>query len=167
MSKIIQLYGKQGDGKYAIVDDDDFEKLNLLRWNCNSFGYATRVQRTKEDYTKKEVLIMHRIVMGARKGDLIDHINGDKLDNRKENLRFADKSKNAMNMHKVYGEIPYKGVYFDKTKQSYAVRISINGKHTFVGRYKTDIEAAKAYDKAATKHYGEFANLNFKGELVK
>lgn len=162
MSKTIELHGKQAYGKYAIVDDDDYEKINSTRWNCNSFGYAVRVQRTKQDYNKKEVLIMHRLIMKAEKGELIDHINGNKLDNRKENLRFADKSKNAMNMHRVYGKIPYKGVYFDKSKNLYTVRIVIDGKHTHIGRYKTPEEAAKAYDEAALKYYGEFANLNFK-----
>jgi hypothetical protein len=162
LSKLIKLYGKQGEGKFAIVDNEDFEYINKIRWNCNVFGYAVKVQRKEENYNQREVLSIHRLIMKAKKGDLIDHINGNKLDNRKENLRFADKSKNAMNMHSVYGAIPYKGVYFDKSRNNFCTRISIDGKQKIVGRYNTAEEAAKAYDEAAIKYYGEFANINFK-----
>jgi hypothetical protein len=104
---------------------------------------------------------MHRILINCPKDKIVDHINRNTLDNRKENLRIVNKSQNAMNSKKQKNNSSgYRGIYHDKKDNSYDSFINKDGKRFYLGRYKNIIEAAKAYNEAAIKLHGKYAKLN-------
>jgi hypothetical protein len=109
---------------------------------------------------------MHREIMNAPAGLLIDHRNRDTLDNRRNNLRLATYSQNGCNskIDKTKTTSKFRGVRFIKKTGKWAANIRINGKKTWLGSFKTEIDAAKAYDAAAREYHGEFARLNFPEE---
>ena len=153
---------KLTQGKYALVDNEDFGRLSQYSWHYVSIGYAVRGIGGSPE--KARSYYMHWDVIGKPKNGLVtDHINGKKLDNRKENLRHVTIGQNVrkqkMNKNNTSG---YRGVCRHKNPPGYwKASISINGKVTSVGFFKRKEDAARAYDKAAKKHYGEFARLNF------
>jgi hypothetical protein len=145
-------------GKVALVDDSDFEWLNQWKWHAwcpnknNKVFYAKRTSQG---------ILMHRVIMQAVVGELIDHGNQDGLDNRRNNLRKCTRGQNSMNRRsKEKSSSKFLGVCFDKVTKRWMVQIDHNRKHYFGGRFKTEVEAAKAYNKKATELHGEFANLN-------
>jgi hypothetical protein len=148
--KTIELAKQKG---IALVDDEDFEKLSKIHWRLSTDGYAT---------TRLSVG-MHRMVIGAKPGQQVDHINMNKLDNRKENLRLCTHSQNKMNMNAQSNSTTgYKGV--DINHGRYRAQIKIGMKRKFIGYFDDPIAAAKAYDKEAVKNYGAFARTNFEQE---
>lgn len=93
---------------------------------------------------------------------LVDHINGNPLDNRRSNLRITDKRGNAQNSAKHKDASSYfKGVTWDKSRRKWMVQIVIDGVRTHLGRFAIEEDAARAYDEAAKQHFGEFARCNF------
>lgn len=150
-------------GKVALVDDEDFEYLNQWKWHAsrqkNGKFYACRSIRIN---SKKECIIMHRLIVNNTDSKLhTDHINGITLDNRKINLRICTNSQNQMNQKvQINNKNGFKGVHFNKEKKKYEVSITLNGIKNFLGRYNNIIDAAKVYNDAAIKFYGEFAKLN-------
>lgn len=145
-------------GLVALVDDDDYEWLMRRRWHAN------RNRPTAKFYAQsvinKKNTIMHRLILGARKGEQVDHINGDGLDNRRTNLRICNGSQNQHNRKlQINNKSGYKGVYFNKRK--WTARIVVNNKKIYLGRFTDPTEAARAYDEAAKKLHGEFARTNF------
>ncbi len=157
--KKIKLYGRDGIGKFALVDDEDFESLNKFRWfvhiksNNNNLYCRTGMNKT--------TFPMHRFVLGLKDPSIfVDHINGNGLDNRKSNLRQCTNQQNLMNRGKQKNNTTgYKGVCFYKNK--YMASICYNGKSYHLGMYGTPIEAAKAYDNKAKEFFGEFGRYNF------
>ena len=152
-------------GKYAIVDPDDFERLNKHKWfaikNANTF-YARRTKRAGKKYVS---IMMHRQILHSPDHLVVDHINHNGLDNRKANLRLATRSQNNFNrliIKRKGSSSKYKGVSWNKDSKKWLARIHVNGRYEFLGSFKDEIQAAKAYDKAAKKYHGEFASLNFK-----
>jgi hypothetical protein len=161
-------------GHVAMVDDDDFEKINQFRWrvwNVKGQMYAVRSisQRPKTALT----VLMHRVIMNVDESSIeIDHIDHNGLNNQKLNLRKATRSQNARNKRSLKGSTSnYLGVFFHDheknklgtivtRKKKWCARIGFDGKSYNLGRYNTEIEAARAYNEAAKKHHGEFANLN-------
>lgn len=140
--------------EFAIVDDDIYEKVKGKSWTLQSSGYV----RT---FSGKRVIYLHRLVMSAKAGQEIDHKDRNKLDCRRKNLRFATRSQQGKNRGpKKNGTSRYKGVNWDASRKKWLVRININGKDKNLGRFSDEVEAAKVYNKAAKKHYGEFACLN-------
>jgi len=107
--------------------------------------------------------MMHRLVMGAVRGELVDHRHGDTLDNRKSKLRKCSNTQNARNQrpHSDKRTSKYKGVAFMRDRGSFRAQIMVNRKKINLGNFVDEISAAKAYDHAALKHFGEFARCNF------
>lgn len=144
---------KLTQNQIALVDDDMFEYLSQWKWHYNC-GYAER----KEYKNGKQIHIrMHRVIMKTNK--MVDHRNGDTLDDRKENLRLTNHSTNAMNMRKHRGLSKYKGVSFDG--RNWRVQISKDNKRVFSESAPTERWAAMIYDLNAPVFFGEFARLNF------
>jgi hypothetical protein len=152
-------------GKYAIVDPEDYERLSKHKWHANKAKntyYAIR--RVHVGFNKWKHIKMHREVLNPPDHLFADHINHNGLDNRIANLRAATHRQNAYNrIHfRKYQSSKYKGVSFNNRKKKWIAQIRFNSKHKFIGYFDNEIEAAKAYDKAAKQFHGEFAVLNFK-----
>lgn len=144
-------------GKTAIIDEDDFERVSEFKWHYQKkSGYAA----ARPTYKGKS-FYLHRFIMRAKKGEQVDHRNGNKLDNCKENLRFSTQSQNLANRSTVSKRWKYKGVRRLSTRGLWHARICYQKKDIHLGTFATEEEAARAYDKKALEVFGEFARLNF------
>lgn len=159
--KFIELSGLKGNGKFSIVDDDDYDFISLHRWHLGSNGYA--LTNTPRPYRKGQThtIFMHRLIHKTPYGKWTDHKNGDRLDNRKENLRTATKSQNLCNMNKHSdNKVGFKGICFHSLSGLWNARIQINYQRKSLGYFVTKSEAARAYNRGAKKYHGVFAKLN-------
>lgn len=139
-----------------IVDEEDAPIIQNRLWNCSSNGYI--VNRGKR---QNPITLLHRLIMNATPGMLVDHINMNRLDNRRSNLRMCNKSENMRNRGKQANNVSgFKGVCLDKRRNKYKAEIKNGNTKKFLGYYATAEDAAKAYDEAATKYHGEFARVN-------
>ncbi len=145
--------------KDLIVDDDLFDIIHQVTWTIvkqsKNSSYAQNRMNGK-------LVLLHRILMGANPWEMVDHINGNGLDNRLDNLRLCNKSTNAMNRDKttVKKTSNYKGVHWNKQKSKWQVEIELNYKKKYIGRYENQEQAAHAYNGAAKIYHGAFARLN-------
>jgi hypothetical protein len=148
-------------GKFAIVDEGEYERLNKMRWYVQQSNGLYAICRREG-----KTLWMHRWIMNAPGDMKVDHRNNNGLDNRRENLRLASNGENNKNRRKMKGHwtSKYKGVFWDKKRRRWLSRINVNGRLIHIGSFETEVAAAKAYDAAAKKYHGEFACVNFKGE---
>lgn len=152
-------------GEQTLVDDEDYEILNSIKWQCfkrKRYQKIEKYARTTIQVDKKKVsLLMHRVIMGDPIGFLVDHINGNTLDNRKSNLRLVNNSQNLMNSEpRKNCSSKYKGVSFDSNTGKYKAQIQINKKRTHLGLFENELEAAICYNENALKYYGEYARIN-------
>lgn len=150
-------------GKYAMVDDADYEWLNQWKWHIRRDGnriYAVRAHYVKGGKGKRIHVPMHRLIMDFPDSH-VDHIDGNGLNNQRSNLRPCTQQENLMNSHSAQGNCKYKGVYWDKHLNKYRPRIRVNKKLISLGLYDCPRKAALVYDKAALNYFGEFARPNF------
>jgi hypothetical protein len=148
-------------GKFAIVDDEDYDFLIQWKWHLSNRGYARRNNYVEGVIVNPKSILMHRVILGDPIGFQVDHINGDKLDNRKSNLRVCTTGENARNRGKnKNGTSGYKGVHFYKAYRKWQSHIMHERKMVWLGYFDTAEKAALAYNEAATKLHGEFAHLN-------
>ncbi|MDD3267103.1 MAG: AP2 domain-containing protein [Burkholderiales bacterium] len=149
--------------KYAIVDDEDYEYLMQWKWSAHKRSklfYAIRSETV--DLNKQYSNYMHRLIMNAQKGELVDHINHDTLDNRRCNLRICTHKENCRNKIVPSNNTSgYKGVSWNKRLNKWRCDIKLDNSRILLGYFDTIIEAAYAYDEAAIYNFGEFAYLNF------
>ncbi len=160
MSKEIKL----SKNFMIIVDNSDFQKVNKLKWfriERHGISYAIREENRKKGSPKRDRILLHHFILNTNQREItIDHINGNGLDNRKENLRICTRTQNSQNRKlNCNNTSGYKGV--SKSYGKWAVQINVNGKRLNLGRFANLLEAAKTYDEAAVKYHGEFARLNF------
>ena len=150
------------NGGTALVDESSYSFINRWSWQRHTKGYAYRSFTYGRKGERRCIQIyMHRLIARAKKGQQVDHINGDRLDNRKSNLRICSSSENAMNRKKQSGfSSRYKGVSWNSEISKWVAQIKIKGDQLSLGSFVNEISAAKAYNKAAKIHFGEFACIN-------
>ena len=150
-------------GLATLVDDEDYEWLSQHKWfSCGKTNkeYAVRHGKDSEGSKARKFLYMHREIMKAENGIEVDHINQDPLDNQKHNLRLCTSQQNNCNNKRS----PKRNKGVDKRETiipSYRAKIAVNGRYKYLGSYRTERDAALAYDREAIKLYGEFASLNY------
>jgi hypothetical protein len=149
-------------GLVALVDDEDFDWLSQWKWFLNTHGYAARKTSGAGGVRRRDIF-MHREILCPHQGLLTDHKNGDRLDNRRANLRMCSRRQNNCNRAPSSGR-EYLGVSFDRTRGLWMARVSVNRRQTTFGRFATAEDAARAYDHHARILHGEFARLNFPDE---
>lgn len=141
-------------GLEAVVDAADYEALAAIKWHARPDGYAGgRIERRG--------VLMHRVVLSAPRGSSVDHIDGDRLNNRRSNLRITDASGNARNRKARDTASAFKGVRRSNVK--WAAQIRDGSRTLWLGTFENEEEAARAYDAAASQRFGDFARLNFPG----
>lgn len=151
---------------FTLVDTADIEDVSRFSWRpvlrSNGAGYYAVRTYSKGNGLRRKVHAeyLHRRLLCAPAAQLVDHINGDGLDNRRLNLRFCSQSGNARNRRaNANATSRFKGIYARNAR--WAARIKVDSRDIHLGVFGTDLEAARAYDAAALKYFGEFACLNF------
>lgn len=150
-------------GKEAIVDDDDYETLSRFKWSAKRIGnkfYAAKTFATPDG--RSSMMLMHQIVLVTKRPLVIDHIDGDGLNNRRGNLREATNANNQHNTGKSKSgkTSKYKGVSWDSTNRRWGAAMRIDGRVKRLGSFHHEIDAARAYDQACIRERGEFAQHN-------
>ena len=160
------------NGMPCLIDDEDFDGLSQFVWWENKSGYAVRSVTLEEKASgRRGSTQMHRHIMKAVKGQIIDHANMDKLDNRKENLRFCTHSQNHANetarASSAGRTSSFKGVAWSPEKACWRAAIVKDGRQRHLGYFHEERDAAHAYDYEAVQLFGEFARLNIPDVIVK
>lgn len=149
--------------KSVLINQEDFYLLSQYKWRIfkgtSTFYVIAHTPMIKD---KRKTIRLHNEIL---KINFVDHKNGNGLDNRRENLRASNHTLNAQNRHKLRPnkQSKYKGVIRNKqvlTKITWIARIKVNGKQIHLGSFNNELDAAKAYNKAALKYFGEYASLN-------
>ena len=150
------------DDKRFIIDDEDFERVTVHKWYVVKTGYIMRSYSLGyfDGKQKHKTVALHRFIMGFPEGKEIDHIDRDKLNNSKKNLRIVTRSQNNMNRDKTPHSSRFKGVCHRSRANRWEANIKINRKRVYIGLYETEIEAALAYNQKAIELHGEYARLN-------
>jgi len=151
----VPLFG----GHYSIIDKEDAELVLTMNWwrYASPATYYAISSKYLGDY-KNTTIRLHRFILGAKEGEVVDHKNGNGLDNRRRNLRICTQKQNLWNSRKRPGTSSrFKGVAFDKERHSWIVRVG----DSHIGRFANELVAATEYDKAVLKLRGEYAVTNF------
>jgi hypothetical protein len=162
---IITVFSKKHGEKYFIIDDEDFDKIKDYKWYVHLAIHDTKYYIRSVSKTlngKRKTILLHRTIMNCPENKVIDHINGDTLDNRKCNLRICNQGDNVKNASKRKDgkTSKFKGVSWSKSNKKFKACISIDKQVIHLGFFYDAVEAAKAYNKAAKIYHGEFAFLN-------
>lgn len=152
-------------GKVTLVDEADYAWLMQWNWRYHWTGYAVRTESVGDASIKfrpRRMILMHRRIMGEPEELEVDHINSDRSDNRRCNLRLGTRSQNLQNASKQSQPTSskYKGVSWSEAHGYWRSVIKINGKSQYIGQFHTEIAAAKAYNKKAKELFGDWAKIN-------
>lgn len=154
-----ECFTKKGEAFF--IDASDYEVIKKHSWYISKRGYVTT-------NIKRKATPMHKILLGENKGFDVDHISGNKLDNRRSNLRICTHQQNMFNQKiRSTNKTGFIGVSLIKKIGKYEAYIHHNGRKKYLGIYKNPIEAAIERDKEAIKIFGKFARLNFGHDIVK
>jgi hypothetical protein len=148
-----------GGGLFAVVDAEDYAWLRQWKWRISGRGYAVRVGAGKP-------VAMHREILQTPEGVETDHIDRNRTNNVRANLRAATRSQNTANSNRSDRESEYKGVSWHRQAGRWRATASTSGKQVYIGLFDDPADAARAYDKKARELYGEFAYLNFPQEVT-
>ena len=159
ISEVLLYNAKGREIARTIIDTEDIQKIINYTWCLSGNGYAV-------SWVDGRMIYLHRFLSSTPEGMNTDHINTERLDNRKSNLRYATNAENSHNIVSTRGSSKYKGVCFLKTKKwplkkPWLSYITCNKKKKYLGYFATQEEAATAYDNAAKELFGEFAKTNF------
>ena len=154
-------------GYVALVDDEDYESVSTYKWHAavrtRADGsvrvYAIgKIEKPSGDWV---VQLLHRFIKNVPTGLQVDHINGNALDNRHENLRICTNTENSRNRHsQIRGASKFKGVVWDKQHSKWRAQIKVDLKCKYLGLFEIESDAALAYNAAAFLLHGEFASIN-------
>ena len=150
-------------GEVILIDDNDYSLVSLFKWSKTSVKKGTDYHYLKTSFTidnKRYSILLHRLIMNAKKGQIIDHINRNSFDNRKINLRFCSNSENTSNGKMRKSKSGYKGVCWYKPYNKWVIKIYIKGRYKFLGYTNNPIEGAKLYNKYAQIHLDNYSTLN-------
>lgn len=148
-------------GMRAIADDEDYDWLSQFKWRLTPSGYVYRLDEIAPNQFLR--IMMHRAILLTPHDKITDHINGNTLDNRRGNLRICTSSQNQANRRctrKTPTTSRFKGVSWHAGDRRWQAKIGVNRQHIYIGEFKDETDAARAYNEAAKKYFGEFARLN-------
>ncbi len=153
-------------GLVVLIDDEDYAWLSLNKWMAEAASNSSRthyaVRWMTNNQGQRRALRMHRLIIGAKPGQQVDHIDGDGLNNQRSNLRVATCTENQRNSRlRMDNTSGFKGVSWKKQNNRWQASIRVSRKKTHLGYFRSPVEAALAYDHAALTHFGKFARLNF------
>lgn len=155
----LSLNRRSGGRLWVAVDVADLPVVARYRWSAHVTGRSIYARTQLVIGGRRVAPYMHVLLLGTRG---VDHLNGNGLDNRRVNLRPADKSQNAGNSRAHLGSTSsFKGVCWDRRREKWLAQIRFAGRRRHLGRYGSEVEAARAYDEAALDLFGEYARLNF------
>lgn len=148
--------------KVALVDDADYAAVSQFSWRLVE-KYPIRVIPLSEHCQVGKVIQqrLHIFLFGGRPNFEVDHKDRNELNCQRGNLRWATKSQNAANSKKRPGTSRYKGVSWSRARHRWVAFIKINYQNIYLGGFAEEVDAARAYDKAARQYFGDFANPNF------
>ena len=151
-------------GQEAMVDDEDFERVNKHNWYALKTTYGYRAARE----VKGGHVLMHRFIMNPKENEVVDHRNHITLDNQKHNLRNCTEQQNVHNRQKQKSKTTsiYKGVSWEKDRGKWISNINVDYERKYLGMFKDEFKAAVAYDVAARYYHEEFCCLNFPNDII-
>jgi hypothetical protein len=149
-------------GRYAIIDAADYERASEHKWcascsGCRIYAYC---------HMNGKTVALHRFLTNAPKGMVVDHIDGNTLNDRRSNLRVCTQQQNLYNSRPKGKSSHFKGICWDKGKRRWVVYVRYEGRNIYVGRFRSEINAARAYDRKAYECFGQYAYLNFPYEIA-
>jgi hypothetical protein len=159
----LPLYGSRGRGKQTLISPEDYDRVGHYHWRLSKAGY---VYRRYTSGIRNHSIYLHQVILDAPSGFQRDHRDADRLNNTRENLRLATQQQNTANARKRKGcTSRFKGVSRLKGEW-WQAGITFEGRSIYLGIFKDEIEAARAYDRAAREHFAEYARLNFPGDAA-